>query len=137
MDLIKFYGDNGLCDDAVDLFFRIPKFRCEPSVEVLNTLLSVLCRSRSGLEIVPQLLIKSQIEMNIRIEASSYGILVRALCKMGKLSDALTLLNHMVDEGFDVDQKVCSLMLSTICRHVDCRVDEILGVFGGFEKVWI
>ncbi|KAK4418870.1 Pentatricopeptide repeat-containing protein, mitochondrial [Sesamum alatum] len=126
IDLIKFYGDNNMLNDAVELFFRIPKFRCEPSVEVLNTLLSVLCRSRRGLEIVPQILMNTQ-GMNIRIEESSFEILIRALCRIGRVSNAFELLNHMVEEGFGVNQKVCSLMLATMCRQLNYNTGEVMG----------
>lgn len=134
VDLIKFYGNNNMLNDAVELFFRIPRFRCDPSVEVLNALLSVLCRNERGLTIVPRILVKSQV-MNIRIEESSFAILIRALCKIGSASNALELLNHMVEEGFDVDQKVCSLMLATMCRQLNCNGCEIMGFFDDLKRL--
>ncbi|XP_051142016.1 pentatricopeptide repeat-containing protein At2g38420, mitochondrial isoform X2 [Andrographis paniculata] len=127
IDLIKLYGDNDMLDDALGLFFRMQRYRCEPSVLSLNSMLSILCGNLSGLKIVPQVLIKSR-EMKIRIEDSSYAILIRALCKLGKFSNALILLNHMVEEGFSVDRISCSLMLATICRHADCKDDKIMRV---------
>ncbi|KAL0347536.1 UNVERIFIED_CONTAM: Pentatricopeptide repeat-containing protein, mitochondrial [Sesamum calycinum] len=132
--LIKFYGDNNMLNDAVELFFRIPKFRCEPSVEILNTLLSVLCRSKRGLEIVPQILINTQ-EMNIRIEESSFEILIRALCRIGRVNNAFELLNHMVEEGFGVNQKVCSLMLATMCRQLNYNTGEVMGFLEELKKL--
>ncbi|KAI3473108.1 hypothetical protein Pfo_030400 [Paulownia fortunei] len=134
IDLIKFYGDNNMFNDAVELFLRIPRFRCDPSVEVLNALLSVLCRNKIGLEMVPPILVKSQV-MNIRIEESSLGILIRALCKIGSVSNAFELLNHMVEEGFGVDQKVCSLMLATMCRQLNCNGGEIMGFLEDLKKL--
>ncbi|EYU41981.1 hypothetical protein MIMGU_mgv1a024442mg [Erythranthe guttata] len=86
-------------DDAVDLFFRTPSYRCDSSVEILNALLSILCRGKRGVDMVPQILMKTQ-AMNIRIEESSFRILIRTLCKIGSVSNALELLTHMVDEGF-------------------------------------
>lgn len=118
IDLIKFYGENNMFDDAVELFSTTPRFRCEPSVETLNALLTVLCKNEKGLEIVPAILAKSQ-SMNIRIEESTFEILIRALCRIGNASNALAMLNQMVEEGFDLDQKVCSLMLATMCRQLN------------------
>ncbi|KAG6427689.1 hypothetical protein SASPL_111935 [Salvia splendens] len=43
--------------------------------------------------------------MNIRIEESTFEILIRALCGIGRASDALGILNQLVEEGFDLDQK--------------------------------
>ncbi|KAL8497130.1 hypothetical protein ACS0TY_020710 [Phlomoides rotata] len=134
VDLIRFYGDSDMFDDAVELFLRIPKFRCVPSVYALNALLIVLCKDEKGLEIIPRVLVKSQV-LNIRIEESSFQILIRALCRIGRASNAFDLLNQMVDEGFDVDQKACSSMLATTCRQLDCTTGKIMGVFGGFENV--
>ncbi|KAH6757133.1 hypothetical protein C2S53_007971 [Perilla frutescens var. hirtella] len=134
IDLIEFYGDRKMLDGAVELFSRIPRFRCEPSVGILNALLSVLCRNERGFEIVPAILVKSQ-EMNIRIEESTFEILIRALCRIGNAGNALDLLNQMVEEGFDLDQKVCSLMLATMCRQLNCSGGEILGFLNDLKRL--
>ncbi|XP_073063044.1 pentatricopeptide repeat-containing protein At2g38420, mitochondrial [Primulina eburnea] len=126
IDLIEFYGENNMLTEAVELFFRIPKFRCEPSVEALNALLSVICREKRGLEIVPQILLKTQ-AMNIRIEESSYRILIRALCKIGRVSQALELSKYMVEYGYIADKKICSLMLATMCKQMDNDICDVLG----------
>ncbi|KAL9152827.1 hypothetical protein ABFS82_10G007800 [Erythranthe guttata] len=128
IDLINFYGDNSMFDDAVDLFFRTPSYRCDSSVEILNALLSILCRGKRGVDMVPQILMKTQ-AMNIRIEESSFRILIRTLCKIGSVSNALELLTHMVDEGFDLDQKNCSLMLATMCWQLNCDSGKIMASF--------
>ncbi|KAH6790495.1 hypothetical protein C2S51_005501 [Perilla frutescens var. frutescens] len=134
IDLIEFYGDSKMLNDAVELFSRIPRFRCEPSVGILNALLSVLCRNERGFEIVPTILVKIQV-MNIRIEESTFEILIRALCKIGNAGNALDLLNQMVEEVFDLDQKVCSLMLATMCRQLNCSGGEILGFLEDMKRL--
>lgn len=118
IDLIKFYGDETMFNDAVELFFRMPS----PSVKALNALLSVLCRDKRGLEMIPGVLLKS----NIRVEESSFGILIRALCRIGGVSNAFELLRYMVEEDLDVDQRVCSLILATMCREKNFK-NEIMG----------
>ncbi|KAG8377096.1 hypothetical protein BUALT_Bualt09G0133000 [Buddleja alternifolia] len=134
IDLIKFYGDNNMFNEAVELFFRVPKFRCELSVDVFNALLLVLCRNENGLKIVPEIVMKSQV-LNIRIEESSFEILIRALCGLGKVGYAFELLNQMVDEGFVADRKVCSLMLATMCRQLNCDGGEVLGFLEGLKML--
>lgn len=121
-------------DDAVELFSRVSRLRCEPSVEILNALLSVLCKNEKGSEIVPIVLFKSQ-EMKIRIEESTFEILIRALCRIGNAVKALELLNQMAEEGFDVDDKVCSLMLATMCRRRDCGGGEVLGFLEELKRL--
>ncbi|RVX00653.1 Pentatricopeptide repeat-containing protein, mitochondrial [Vitis vinifera] len=93
-NLIKVYGNANMFEDAVDLFFRIPNFRCVPSVYSLNALLYVLCKRREGLVMVPQILLKSQ-AMNIRLEESSFRILVAALC-----DEVLRFMEEMRKLGF-------------------------------------
>ncbi|KAB5561308.1 hypothetical protein DKX38_006265 [Salix brachista] len=69
--------------EAIELFYRIPKFRCVPSVYSLNNLISVLCRNSIGLKLVPGILLKSQV-MNIRVEESTFQVLITALCRIRK-----------------------------------------------------
>ncbi|CAN0837550.1 Prolyl endopeptidase [Linum grandiflorum] len=57
-DLIKLYCESNQIEKAVDVFFRIPNFRCAPTTVSLNTLLGFLCRTKSGLKKVPKVLLK-------------------------------------------------------------------------------
>ncbi|CAN4079795.1 unnamed protein product [Withania somnifera] len=111
--LIKFYGDSDMNHLAVEMFFTMPAHRCNPSGKSLNALIWVLCKKNCDLRIVLQVLVKSQL-MNIWVEESTFKILIRALCRIGKANNAVDLLNLMVDSGFDLDGKVCSLILSTM-----------------------
>lgn len=117
-DLIRVYGNAGNVQDAVDVFYKIPTFRCVPSVYSLNVLLSVLCRNQERLGMVPEILLKSRV-MNIRIEESTFRILITALCKINKVGSAIELLNCMITDGFDVDARLCSFMLNSVCKQKD------------------
>nr|GMC84102.1 pentatricopeptide repeat-containing protein At2g38420, mitochondrial [Ipomoea batatas] len=132
--LIKFYGDIGELECAVEVFLRIPRFRCAPTMKSLNALLSVLCKSEWGLRNVPEILNKSQL-MNIQIDGSSFGLLIRALCKIGKVDYAVEMLNCMVDSGFDLDGKVCSLILSTMCEQKGSDEFDIVGFLEETRKL--
>ncbi|KAL7106510.1 hypothetical protein ACP275_07G117600 [Erythranthe tilingii] len=134
ISLINFYGDNNMFHDAVDLFFRTPSYRCDPSVETLNALLLILCRNERGIEMISGILIKTRM-INIRIEESSCRILIKTLCKIGSVSSAFELLSHMVDEGFDVDQKNCYLMLAIMCRQLNYDCDKIMGFWGDLKML--
>lgn len=124
IDLIKFYGDCNMVQHAVELFYRIPQFRCNPSVHSLKALLLVLCE-KGSLGIVPEVLIKSQV-MNIRIEESCFGILIKALCRIGKVNHAAELLNCMVNDGFSLDERICSYILKSMCEQKECNGTEIM-----------
>lgn len=134
IDLIKFYGDCNMIQQAVELFFKIPHFRCNPSVHSLNTLLSVLCKKKRGLEMVPEILMKSQL-LKIRIEGSSFEILIIALCRCNKLNFAVELLNYMVSDGFTVAGRIFSLILASMCEEKDRNEVEILCFFEDLKKL--
>nr|XP_043621133.1 pentatricopeptide repeat-containing protein At2g38420, mitochondrial [Erigeron canadensis]XP_043621134.1 pentatricopeptide repeat-containing protein At2g38420, mitochondrial [Erigeron canadensis] len=127
VDLIEFYGNNGMFQECVDVFFRMPRFRCIPSVVSFNCLLSVLCKRKEGLVVVPQVLVKSR-SMNVRVEASSFGVLVKGLCRFKKPKMAIGLFYHMVENGIEVDQASFSLVLLSLCREKDLECDEVMGL---------
>lgn len=136
VDLIRVYGDKGMIKEAIDLFFRVPEFRCVPTVLSFNSLLFILCRNREYLRIVPQLLLKSRI-MNIRLEGSSFTILINALCRIGRIDFAIKLLNYMIYYEFDPDGKLYSLVLGSLCRQTSANVTslEVMGVWEDMKSV--
>lgn len=133
-DLIELHGQNNEFQEAIDLFFRLPNFRCTPSVDSLNCLLSVLCKRKEGLGVVPQVLLKSRL-MNIRLEESSFCILIKALCRFKKPKNAISLLYHMVDHDIDIDHGSFSLILLTLCQQNDLKRDELTGLLEEMKKL--
>ncbi|OVA19217.1 Pentatricopeptide repeat [Macleaya cordata] len=132
INLIRIYGDANKLQDAIDLFFRIPNFRCTPSIYSLNALLSVLCKTKEGLQMVHQVLLKTQ-SMNIRLEESSFRILIIALCKLKKIGYAIELLNMMSHYGCDPDSELYSEILSAICENND--LSSVLSFLEVIRKV--
>ncbi|XP_074586134.1 uncharacterized protein LOC141841839 [Curcuma longa] len=114
--VIQNFGRTGRLQDAVDLFFRIPKFRSTPSAVSLNALLAVLCESKEGLAMVGDVLSKAP-EMNIRFEATTFSILIEALCQNGKLSFAMELLEMMQLHDCDPDARLYSIVLLSFCKQ--------------------
>ncbi|KAF5747660.1 pentatricopeptide repeat-containing protein [Tripterygium wilfordii] len=133
-DVFKFYAETRRVRDAIDLFYRVPKLRCVPSVYTLNALLSVLCRDKEGLKMVPSILLKSQF-MNIRVDESSFCILMKALCKIRKVGYAIQILNCMTNYGYVVDAKMLSLILSSMCQQRDLTSLELMEFFEGLRKL--
>ncbi|KAL6278244.1 hypothetical protein ACE6H2_021845 [Prunus campanulata] len=132
--LISFYGQAKRTQDAIDLFYRIPKFRCVPSAHSLNSLLYVLCGSREGLKMVPEILLRSHI-MSIRLEESSFQILVNSLCGIGKVGYAIEIMNCMISYGYGLNVKMCSLILSSLCEQKDSSGFEVLGFVEEMKKL--
>ncbi|KAL5697940.1 hypothetical protein ACHQM5_029037 [Ranunculus cassubicifolius] len=127
--LIRSYGSLDRINDAVDLFFRIPSFRCTPTALSLNALLSVLCKSKKGLEMVYDVLFKSSKDMKIRLEESSFRILISALCRVKKIGYAIEMLELMLEFEYEPDSELYSLILSALCRiecvEVMCFLEEM------------
>ncbi|CAI8584174.1 unnamed protein product [Vicia faba] len=132
--LIRFYGVSDRVQDAVHLFFRIPRFRCTPTVCSLNLLLSLLCRKRECLKMVPDVLLKSQ-QMKIRLEESSFRVLIKALCRIKRVGYAVKIMNCMIEDGYGLDDKICSLIVSSLCEQNDLTSAEALFVWGNMRKL--
>ena len=132
--LIEVYGRTNKTHEAIELFYRIPKFRCVPSVYSLNTLISVLCRNSKGLKLVPEILLKSQV-MNIRVEESTFQVLITALCRVRKVGFAIEMLNCMVNDGFIVNAEIYSLLLSCLCEQKDATKFEVMGFLEQLRKL--
>ncbi|CAK8535933.1 unnamed protein product [Lathyrus sativus] len=132
--LIRFYGFSDRVQDAVDLFFRIPRFRCTPTVCSLNLLLSLLCRKRECLKMVPDILLKSQ-QMKIRLEESSFRVLIKGLCRIKRVDYAVKIMNCMIEDGYSLDDKICSLIISSLCEQNYLTSAEALFVWGNMRKL--
>ncbi|KAK7340002.1 hypothetical protein VNO77_20693 [Canavalia gladiata] len=132
--LIRFYGLADMAQDAVDLFFRIPRFRCTPTVCSLNLVLSLLCRKRECLEMVPRILLKSQ-HMNIRIEESTFWVLIKALCRIKRVDYAFKILHCMIEDGYNLDERICSLIISSLWELQDLTSVDALVVWGDMRKL--
>ncbi|CAK7343662.1 unnamed protein product [Dovyalis caffra] len=132
--LIEVYGSTDKTHEAIELFSRIPKFRCVPSVYSLNTLISVLCRNSKGLNLVPEIMLKSQ-AMNIRMEESTFQVLITALCRIKKVGSAIEMLNCMVNDGFTVNTEICSMLLSCLCEQKDVTKFEVMGFLEELRKL--
>ena len=116
------------------MFYEIPKFSCVPTVYSLNTLLSVLCKKSDGLKWVPQVLLNSHQKMNIRIEGSTFKILTKALCRTRRVGYAIEVLNCMINDGYDFDSKICSLILRTLCEQEGLSGFEVMGFVERMKK---
>ncbi|XP_010264482.1 PREDICTED: pentatricopeptide repeat-containing protein At2g38420, mitochondrial [Nelumbo nucifera] len=133
IDLIRIYGAANMLQDAADIFFRIPNFRCVPSVYSLNALLLVLCKKREGLQMVEQVLLRTQ-AMNIRLEESSFKILITSLCKINKVGYAIEMLNLIPQCGYSPNVELYSLILLSMCKCGDFTHVEVLDFLEEMRK---
>ncbi|XP_015961160.1 pentatricopeptide repeat-containing protein At2g38420, mitochondrial isoform X1 [Arachis duranensis] len=134
MHLIGFYCHVGMVQYALDLFYRIPRFRCTPTVRSLNLLLSLLCRRPKWIGMVPNVLLKSQ-HMSVRFEESTFRVLIKALCGMKMVGYAVKMMKIMIDDGFSLDAEICSSIISSMCKQSDLTGTDALVVWGDMKKL--
>ncbi|XP_010505464.1 PREDICTED: pentatricopeptide repeat-containing protein At2g38420, mitochondrial-like isoform X1 [Camelina sativa] len=132
-DVISAYGFSGKIEEAVDVFFKIPNFRCVPSAYTLNALLLVLVRKRESLGLVPEVLVKAS-KMGVRLEESSLRILIDALCGIGEVDCATELVRYMSVDCVIVDPRLYSRLLSSVCKHKDSSCFDVLGYLEDLRK---
>ncbi|EFH56003.1 pentatricopeptide repeat-containing protein [Arabidopsis lyrata subsp. lyrata] len=132
-DVIAAYGFSGRIEEAIDVFFKIPNFRCVPSAYTLNALLLVLVRKRQSLELVPEILVKAS-RMGVRLEESTFGILINALCRIGEVDCATELVRYMSEDSVIVDPRLYSLLLSSVCKHKDSSCFDVIGYLEDLRK---
>ncbi|XP_059305284.1 pentatricopeptide repeat-containing protein At2g38420, mitochondrial [Lycium ferocissimum] len=132
--LIKFYGVSNKTNLAFELFFTMPCFRCNPSVKSLNVLVWVIFKNNYDLRFVLLVLVKCQL-MNVWVEESTFKILIKELCRIGKVKNCVDLLNLMVDSGLNLDESICSLILCTMSGLKVCDGIDIWGVLEEMRKL--
>ncbi|KAI4331589.1 hypothetical protein MLD38_029765 [Melastoma candidum] len=123
-------------EDAIELFFRIPKFRCVHTVDSINALLFVLCRMGESARMVPAVLSKCRV-MGDRVDETSFRVLIGALCRFRKVGWAVEVFRIVVGEGFGVDAEKCLRILVGMNHpNVGCYTVTMTGLVkeDEFEK---
>lgn len=116
VNLIKNFGASNMFKEAIDVFFRIPRFRCTHSMDSFNTLLSVLSKNKNGINMIEDVL-KQIPKLNIRLDTMSFWIMINTLCKLGKVHCAVLMLNEMPVHECVPDYRIYSLILSSLCQQ--------------------
>ncbi|KAJ4779959.1 Pentatricopeptide repeat-containing protein [Rhynchospora pubera] len=104
--------------EATQLFDKMPELKCTPTAASLNQLLSILCDKKEGLYMVKDVLLKSH-EMGIRVDRSTFWVLIEALCKHGKAKFAIEIMGVMGLFECNPDPKMYSLVLKSLCDSDD------------------
>ncbi|KAG9454306.1 hypothetical protein H6P81_007210 [Aristolochia fimbriata] len=98
--LITLCGKSRMFDQARKLFDELVQLNCPRTVKSLNALLSAAVDS--GLpEKVPELFQKLPSELSITPDHITYNILILAHCKMGRLDDAVSVMETMDAKGVE------------------------------------
>ncbi|XAR64519.1 hypothetical protein NMG60_11008240 [Bertholletia excelsa] len=125
--LIDCLSKMGRCNDALDVFFSLPKRRLVPDSYTLCSIISAICMPRrfallpiliSGLVIQPDL--------------AACNSLMNYFCRAGYPSGAVEFYNDMIDMGFIPDGYTYAGLLRGLCGMG--RIGEALDVYHGIVR---
>ncbi|KAF9589334.1 hypothetical protein IFM89_022670 [Coptis chinensis] len=96
--LISLYGKVGMLEHAKKTFDELPELKCERTVKSFNALLTA-CIESKNYDKVEKLFRELPLKLNVVPDEYSYTIVIQALCEMGNLGNALSLLDEMEGKG--------------------------------------
>ncbi|KAL7162891.1 hypothetical protein ACSBR2_043209 [Camellia fascicularis] len=108
--LIDCLSKMGRCDDALDVFFSLPKRKLVPDSYTLCSIMSAIFMSRQ-FDLLPILISGLAIQADLVVCNS----LLSYFCRAGYPSGAVEFYNDMIDRGFILDGYSYSGLLSGLC----------------------
>lgn len=130
-NLIKVYGNvAGWPDRAVETLFDMPKFHCWPSVKTFNLVLNMLV-SAKRFDVVHKVYAVAP-ELGVEIDACCLNILVKGLCKSGKVDTARQLLDEYPKQKCRPNVRTFSTLMHWLCESG--RVEEAMGLLERMER---
>lgn len=83
---------------ARDLFDKLPRLGCPPSIMSFNTVLSAVVESGNPDKVPDFFFGCPPGELSIKLGLVSYRLLIRAYCEMGRLDEAMSALEKVKDD---------------------------------------
>uniref|UniRef100_A0A803NYX9 Pentatricopeptide repeat-containing protein n=1 Tax=Cannabis sativa TaxID=3483 RepID=A0A803NYX9_CANSA len=126
MRLISLYGQSGMFDHAQKVFDELPELNCPRTVSSFNALLKAGVASKKYDKVVE---IFKELPSRVSIEPDlvSYNIVIKALCEMGSLDDALSMFHELDNIGKEPDLVTFNTILNVLYRN---------GQFSEGDKIW-
>ncbi|KAJ9567247.1 hypothetical protein OSB04_003213, partial [Centaurea solstitialis] len=97
--IIEHYGNNGLIDQAVELFNRCKSFNCSQTTEIYNSLLFALCEVKNFWGAYA--LVRRMVRKGVVPDKKTYSVLVNGWCSAVKMKEAQSFLEEMSRKGFN------------------------------------
>ncbi|VVB04993.1 unnamed protein product [Arabis nemorensis] len=114
VSVISVYRQLGLAERAVEMFYRIKEFGCDPSVKIYNHVLDTLLGENriQMIYTVYRGMKRDGFESNVY----TYNVLLKALCKNNKVDGAQKLLVEMSNKGCSPDAVSYTTVISSMCE---------------------
>lgn len=100
--LIRLYGLSGMFENAYKMFDTLPDRNCPRTVLSFNALLAAYLHSKK-FDMVPRLFNELPAKLSIEPDLVSYNTVIKALCEMGSLDSAISMLSEMDKKGVNPD----------------------------------
>ncbi|KAF3534414.1 hypothetical protein DY000_02040417 [Brassica cretica] len=135
VNVISVYRQVGLSERAVEMFYRIKEFGCDPSVKIYNHVLDTLLGENriQMIYTVYRDMKRDGFEPNV----FTYNVLLKALCKNSKVEGAQKLLVEMSNKGCSPDAVSYTTVISSMCelgmakegRELAARFEPVVSVY--------
>ncbi|XXG90440.1 hypothetical protein AAC387_Pa12g2208 [Persea americana] len=121
--IIKIYGNVvNNPEQAIKILFRMPDFRCWPSVKTFNFVLNMLVCAKQ-FDVIHEVYLGAP-RLGVTIDACCFNILIKALCQLDKLDAAFALLHEFPKQNCRPNTKTYSTLMHGLCKQG--RVDEAM-----------
>ncbi|CAN8278293.1 unnamed protein product [Cochlearia groenlandica] len=135
VSVVSVYRQVGLSERAVEMFYRIREFGCDPSVKIYNHVLDTLL-GENRIQMVYTVyrdMKRDGFEPNV----FTYNVLLKALCKNNKVDGAKKLLVEMSNKGCSPDVVSYTTVISSMCelgmvkegRDLAARFEPVVSVY--------
>ncbi|XP_031474957.1 pentatricopeptide repeat-containing protein At3g14580, mitochondrial-like [Nymphaea colorata] len=125
-NLIKLFAHVGNNPErAVRALYEMPKFRCWPTVATFNCVLNMLvCTKRY--ETMHEVYLRAS-RLGVKLDACCFNILIKALCQLGKMDAAYSLVDEMPKQGCKPNRKTYATLMHYLCEQGN--VDEAFQLY--------
>ncbi|KAJ9153487.1 hypothetical protein P3X46_026918 [Hevea brasiliensis] len=129
-NIIKYYGRARLPNNALQVFDKMPSFRCQRTIKSFNSLLNVfiMCKEfRRMRELFAYL------ERHLKSDACTYNILIRGLCSDRRVDDAWKVFNEMRRRDLFPNVVTFGTLIYGLC--LDLKLEEAFKLKNYMAKV--
>lgn len=130
-NLIKIFAHKaGNHNKGLRILFGMRDFDCWPTVRTFNFVLNILVCAKQ-FEMVHKLYLRAP-EMAVSPDACSFNILIKALCRLGKVDAAYSLLSEMNKQGCPANEITYGTLMDHLCK--EGKAQEALDLFENMTK---
>lgn len=130
-NVIKVYGNlGGLNKRVIETLYDMPEYNCWPSTKTFNFVLNYLVCSKQ-FDMIYEVFLGAT-KLGVEIDACTLNILIKGLCKCGRLEDAYQVLDEFPKQKCKPNKMTFSTIMHCMCEKG--MVDEAFGLIKRMEK---